>query len=307
MCQKLLDYFYYSRKYALDWITYFSIRFYGIEDRTFEEIINQTSNKAKYEDLVLDDKADVDLLLSIAKDSHKVANERRAVVTDKCKTLQALSAFLLTIIGVFLPKAFDFDSTCMRVIFYIAVLFLLNAVTLLLIYFAVGVEAIITVDQQKAKTDKDELKKWLINQYGRCTTATDNRTDYLVDIYKVSRFFFLFAFTLIILLFSISYFTRTSTTDIDKTIIQLRSDPKLIELLRGPKGETGSRGEKGDVGGKGDQGEHGEKGEKGDKGDNASPNDKNRKPSSATLPNVSGQSGPLLPPRHITEKGFTLV
>ena len=57
------------------------------------------------------------------------------------------------------------------------------------------------------------------------------------------------------------------------TIEALRSDPALMELLRGPKGEPGRPGERGERGADGTQGPQGNpgpvgpKGDKGDKGD----------------------------------------
>ena len=246
LVQTLLDYFHDGRKCLVDCIAYLSIRFFGIENRTFLEVQKQISNKQRYKELELDDTSDVDTLLTLARESYKAAQDRRTVVTDKCKTMQTLSAFLLTIIGVLLPKAFDFEWTWMRIVFYVAALLLMNAVTLLLVYLAVGAETVIKLDQEKARMAGAVLKRGLINTYGRCTVATDNRTDYLVDIYKVSRFYFMFAFTLVVVLFSISYFRHTSATDADKIIQQLRGDPQLIALLKGPQGIGGPKGDKGD-------------------------------------------------------------
>lgn len=256
--QKALDWFYYSRKFVLDCIAFASIRLCGIES-TFEDVRNHTYKAAEYADLDLANDENVESLLTVARDTYKSAQDRRAHVTDKCKTLQGMSAFLLTIIGLFLAKVFDCDSMCMRILFYCAVLLLLNAVTLLLVYFAVGGEAVVVVDQQKAGMAGNVLKKWLINEYGRCTASMDNKTNYLVDLYRVARFFFLFAFTLIVVLFSITYFGRTGSTDVEKFVRQLRGDPKVIELLRGPKGD---KGDTGNTGGKGDKGDKGNQGEK---------------------------------------------
>lgn len=82
---------------------------------------------------------------------------------------------------------------------------------------------------------------------------------YSIRSYKTARFFFLLGFLIISDLFSVSYFTRSALTEAEKVIQQLRGDPKLIELLRGPKGEKGEGGP---------QGERGEKGEKGDPASN---------------------------------------
>jgi hypothetical protein len=93
---------------------------------------------------------------------------------------------------------------------------------------------------------------------------TDNRTDYLVDIFRVSRFFFMFAFTLVVVLFSVNYFTHPCATDTERIVQQLRSDPQLIALLKGPQGIGGPKGDKGDNGGRGGKGDKGDRGEKGD-------------------------------------------
>jgi hypothetical protein len=203
--QVVADAFYHARKCLLDCIAFLSLRCYGIEDRSFDEVREQTSNKVEYKAIVFADNANAESLLELAKDSYRAAKDRRNAVTDKFKILQTLSAFLLTMAGVFLPRAFVFEAAWMRWAFYLAVLFLLNTVTLLLVYLAVGAEAVVGLDQQKADMDEHTLKQRLINDYGRCTVAINNRTDYLVDIYRAARFFFLFAFTIIVVLLSVSY------------------------------------------------------------------------------------------------------
>jgi hypothetical protein len=85
-------------------------------------------------------------------------------------------------------------------------------------------------------------------------------TDYLLDLYKTARFFFLFGFLITFSLFLFSYLAKPGLTDTEKVIQQLRGDPKLVEFLRGPRGEKGE---------KGPQGERGPQGEKGEKGDSA--------------------------------------
>jgi hypothetical protein len=56
--------------------------------------------------------------------------------------------------------------------------------------------------------------------------------------------------------------TKLSDTD-DSVVMKLRSDPKLIEVLRGPKGDTGPRGPQGDPGAPGTAGPRGETGPSG--------------------------------------------
>src|SRR5262249_15052201 len=160
-------------------------------------------------------------------------------------------SFVLAISGLFLPKAIEFDAWWMRGLFLVAGILLLDAVILLLVYFGVGRDMMISLDQQDVELDEDNLKKSLINQYLNCQRDTDNRTDYLVNVYEASRFFALSAFFFMLVLVAVHYLSHASPAETERAIRpaeterviqQLRSDPKLIEILRGPKGEKGERG-----------------------------------------------------------------
>ncbi|MCI0541277.1 MAG: collagen-like protein [Verrucomicrobiales bacterium] len=263
--QRFLDGFHDFRKALVAWLTYCSIRFFGTEI-TFEEVEAGSLKNRQHANLNLDGASDVDSLLDAAKECHKAAMDRRQVVTDKCKTLLTLSAFILTITGLFVPRASEFETWWLRIPFFLAGLLLLNSVVLLLVYFGVGKEKEASVDQADASLDKENLRKAMINQYLDCEVAYDNRTDYLIEIFKAARFFSVSAFTLIVVLFLVSYLTHTSTTDASKIIRQLRSDPQLIDLLRGTKGEQGPQGIQGERGPEGPKGPQGEKGPQGDRG-----------------------------------------
>ena len=63
----------------------------------------------------------------------------------------------------------------------------------------------IKIEQQDVDIDKDSLKKVLINNYFQCQTDLDNRNDYLVEIYKAARFFYLSAFVVLVMVFSVNF------------------------------------------------------------------------------------------------------
>jgi len=193
----------------------------------------------------------------------KVAESRRNVVTDKCKTLLTIVSLLLAIIGALLPKSFVFSELWIRLAFFAAILCLFWSVVLLLSYFRVGRDQQLSITQADVHLDSGNLKKSLINNYLSCEAATDNRTDFLTDIYKVAQGYFSYAFFAIILLFSINYLFPSSDSDVKNIILQLRSNPDLFNLLQGPKGEPGAKGVPGP---KGDPGRTGDKGDKGDPG-----------------------------------------
>jgi hypothetical protein len=264
-----IDAFWGFFRRLLDRITFLSMRIYGFDRCTFPNIVAGAYGHAVHSNLNLDQAKDLDQILDQAKAIFTAQTDRRAAVTEKCKTLLTLASALIAIIGLFLPKSFDFDALWMRITFFIAVLFLLNTVFLLLVYFGVGKEQVMTLDQADVALESDDLKKSLVNQHLQNSVVAENRTDYLVDVYKVARASFLTAFCIIVGLFSVNFLTRTPAGDANRIIRELRSDPALLRLLQGPKGDrgdAGAKGEKGDLGGKGERGETGPPGPKGDTG-----------------------------------------
>lgn len=270
--QHLLDQFYHLRRFVFNCIAYLLMRAYALEV-TFEDIKKGKYSTAKHVNRNLDNARDLNSLLATAKDGYKAAMDRRNTITDKCKTLLIISSFIITISGLFIPKSYEFEGWLFRGLFSLAGLLLLNSVVLLLVYFSVRSETTIHLDQSLVDLEESDLKKALINDYLLCEMDTDNGTNYLVNVYEAARFFALSAFTLMLGLVAANYINHPSARDAEKVIQQLRSDPKLIDLLRGPKGdkgdkgERGTKGEKGDMGEKGEKGDMGPKGSKGDKGD----------------------------------------
>ena len=130
--QSLLDGFYYVRRFVVNCIAYLSLKLYALEI-TFNDVKQGRYDVEQHENRDLNDAKDLDDLLATAKDCYKAAIDRRTIVTDKCKTLLTLSAFILTISGLFLPKSFEFDGWCMRVLFFVAGILVLDAVILLLV------------------------------------------------------------------------------------------------------------------------------------------------------------------------------
>lgn len=245
---RVIDATWISFRNILDLLTYLSIRLYGIEDCSLRDIRRGSYDNVSVDSHDLNHAKDLDSLLAESKALLNAANERRQVVTDKCKTLLTLGSLLLAIIGALLPKSFAFDSVWLRIICFVAVLFLLNTVVLLLVYFGVGHEQTVSLSQEEIELDAENLKKSLINQHFTCEAATDNRTDYLADVYKVARFFFMFAFFIVVILFAANYFSKVEENESAKLAERLRGNPELINMLRGPKGDKGDKGDRGSSG-----------------------------------------------------------
>lgn len=201
--QHWLDRFYYARKWLMNGITWFAMRLYGVEI-TFAEVKARTYTKI-HKDRNLDKTNDVDSLLTEAKARLREAEERRAILTDKCKTLLTMGSFLIAAIGAFLPRTFDFPDVWLKIFFFLGVVCLFNALLVLWVYFDIGSETGMSIEQSLVDLDKENLKKSLVNSYLQVGADKDRRTDFLVDAYQAARFLFLTAFTIFVLLFSINY------------------------------------------------------------------------------------------------------
>jgi hypothetical protein len=261
--QKVLDAFHYSRKWVVGLAVYLSLRLYGSE-ASFASLQKGTFDSAPHTDLNLDEAKDLDTLLSEAQETLKRSDSRRSVVMDKCKVLFTLSSLLLGAIGLLIPKSFAFGHDWMRFLFFVATLSFVNVVVLLVFFFGVGNEMKVALDQEQVGLEEHDLKKSLLNLYLKCGTATENRTDFLVELYKVAQFFFLSAFLIIALLFSANFFTQKPDEEMKDVLKKLRGNQTFIDSIRGEKGDKGDAGSKGDKGDRGPQGERGNKGEKGD-------------------------------------------
>lgn len=248
LVQRLLDGFHSLRQWLVTRLAFYSLRLYGLEDLTLGDVGCGSYSRQKHTDRKLENAKDLDALVAASRECLDNANNRRAAITDKCKTLLTMSSLLMGLVGFLLPKAFAFDATWMRVFGFLAMLALMNTITLLLIFFGVGRDSEVSLEQDDVDLDSENFKKSLINLYLRCQIDMDNRTNYLVDLYKAARFFALLAFAVFVALFSINFLCNSPRDQTKRIIRELRSDPALIELLRGPKGDEGEKGEQGDPG-----------------------------------------------------------
>lgn len=250
--QRVLDGFHSLRTWLVTRLAYCSLRLYGLEDLTLDEVRSGSYSKQKHTDRKLEKAKELDSLVAASRECLDNANNRRSAITDKCKTLLTMSSVLLGLVGFLSPKALAFEDTWMRIVGFLAILALMNTITLLLVFFGVGRESEVSLEQEDVDLDSENFKKSLINVYLRCQIDMDNRTNYLVDLYRAARFFALLGLAVFVGLFSIGFLTTSPKDQTERIIRELRSDPSLIEMLRGPKGE------------KGEQGGVGEKGERGD-------------------------------------------
>jgi len=264
--QYVLDNFYYARKAASTFVVYMTLRLYGVEV-AFSDVKDGTFRNRKHNPLNLDDANDIDTLLNLSDANLASADQRRANVADKCKTLFTFGSLLLGVIGLLLPKYLAFGSVWMKGLALAAIALLFNAIVVMLAFFDVGVEMDVSLDQDDVPLDEKNLKKSIVNRNLQCEVSTQNRTDYLVNVYQATRFCLCSATTIVagLVLYSLLMANPDDTTE--RIVRELRSDPKLIDLLRGPGGAEGKSGQTGNPGPVGPIGPRGETGSQGKPGD----------------------------------------
>ncbi len=227
--RKFLDGFYYFREWLTTLITYISLHIYASEI-SWNQIKNGKMESTQEVGLKLEDAKDLDLLLSEVKCRLAEEENRRNATTDKCKSLITLSSLVLAASGIVVSKA-NFDSIWTQIVLVLAALSLLHVVVLISMHFAVGTDKQPTINQHDASLSADDLRKSLINTYLECQADRNNRVNFLVELYKGARFYFLLGLTFIIGLL-VSTFPARPKEDLPSAIAkQLTDNATLIERL----------------------------------------------------------------------------
>ena len=227
--RNILDGFYYFREWLTTLITFLSLHIYASEI-SWNEIKNRKIKSPEQDDLKLDDAKDLDFLLSEVKCRLAEEEDRRNSTTDKCKSLVTLSSLVLAASGIVVLKA-NLDSTWTQLILVLAALSLLHVVVLISMHFAVGADMQPTIDQHDASLSGDDLRKSLINTYLKCQADRHDRVNFLVELYKGSRFFFLLGLTFIIALLVSTFPARPKEELTSAVAKQLTENTTFIERL----------------------------------------------------------------------------
>ncbi len=248
-----------ARTYFVMSLTFVWMKVYGLET-TWDDVVQGKYGQSKHTDLVLNDSTAIDEILAHAKNRLTDSKKRQAESLEKSKNLLAISSLLFGLIGTFLPQASAFGSTFFKLAFFVGMILLLNVVFLVLVSFGVGKYMEVTIDQEEANLPEPELKAVLVNSSHACASDNENRTDFLVDIYRTTRSLFLVAFVLFGLLFTVNLFSSAPETTTEDLVRSIRDDPDLVELLRGPRGKSGADGQNGPQGNRGLTGDKGQNG-----------------------------------------------
>lgn len=250
MLQHALDKFHHGRRDIVASLAFLTLRLYG-KEVAYKDVKDGKYTPQKSEILCLDAAKNIDLILETAKSTFLDAEKRFGSITDKCQTLITLGSLLLGLAGLLLPKYLAFDSVWMRWLSVVTVAILFDAIIVLSLFFDVGTSMGISLEQKDVPLDSSAYKKNLALSYLQCAATSENRTNYLVDLYLAARFCFLSALTGIAILVFVSLLMNNQSGQIVRIAQEMRSDPALINLLRGPKGDPGVQGLVGPKGEKG--------------------------------------------------------
>jgi hypothetical protein len=184
-----------------------------------------------------------DQLLSHAIKNFEFAEKRYEQVKDKGKTLQALLVFVVSFITL-TAGLFGHDYFLL-----VPEAFALLTGWLLLEFFGLSWGGFPKLTQELVDSDEAKQRATLIEDYTGAAHFGHLRTDYMVQVLTAARRAIGVALLSVVSITLVSAATRTRTRPTNADVIrELRRDPELIELLRGPAGTAGPAGPAGPVG-----------------------------------------------------------
>ncbi len=181
-----------------------------------------------------------DTLNEAAKSELASAENRRKIVDDKAR-------MLLTLVGLLIPVTVTLASRIAwpSMITLPLVCFLFSAL-LLIGYLGVGKGMHLTVSVEEVGYDEDRLTRQVIHDTLLSARATEQATDFLVDVYRAGLRALFAGLLCVVAIAVTAYMLPNEATA--RVIQQLRSDPALLRELRGPQGPPGPAGPKGPQG-----------------------------------------------------------
>lgn len=182
----------------------------------------------------------VDKVLEFARETYERAEKRKALIDDKNKVFLGISAILLPLITAIIPRLpYPFVGI-------LPLIFLFVTAYLILIHFGVGIYTFPELKANQITGSEDEIKKLLIAEYYESANVNNDRLDFYVDLFRVARrSLMLGLFFLVVIAIHGAWPNASLNSEEERIVKKLRSDERLINLLRGPKGDPGPPGEPG--------------------------------------------------------------
>ena len=191
-----------------------------------------------------------EVLLDQAIRYFEAAEKRHKDVKEKGKTILALSVFVASFI------TFTAGFTDRGLLLLLPAMFTLVTVLFFLEMFRLSWSAFPKMDQEFVDAEDQERRKLLAQNYVRAARFGNSRTDYVATVLVAARRSSALALLSVVVVIVVYASSGRRSTGSD-LVRSLRSDPSLLQLLRGPKGDVGATGPAGSVGQRGPRGEDG--------------------------------------------------
>ena len=190
-----------ARKYVLDNIVYYSFVVYGFVDVPFQSIVKRTyydvSEKNLYHELNLSQNWDIDPLLKIAESEYEACRKRHDELKEKCKEIRLFCLLIIGLISFLSATVLSNNNPVLWVLVPLAfsLFFLGLSIVILLVFWDKMIWSVVSLDDEMSKHQGGDLKIFLTKKYHECIFHNDLRLNYLVDVVRVARFYFMLAFT----------------------------------------------------------------------------------------------------------------
>lgn len=190
-----------------------------------------------------------DLELELAKCKFEESRTRLPAVTGKVSSLVAVAGIVVSASFAALSALGLPNTPGFLVIFCTTVAVFVTTAWFLFKFLGVGRTSSPSLDQRFLDLPVKHQKAEYLRDLMTAAEHNDRRTDFLVDVYKAGRRLTVIAVVCSLATLSLALINRVSQED--RLIQKLRSDPKFIELLRGPAGSNGTAGLQGPRGERG--------------------------------------------------------
>ena len=242
-------------------------------------------------------------LAEVRSDDWKTSSTIKDLIKAQYDSAKALReavdkkiGWLLALTGVLIPLSLNLilvgAGKMPNLFYFVALLFvtspLLLTAVLLLQYLSVGWWSQPELDSDLLAAAELVQNGRVLQDYASATHFNECVNRYLVDVYRAARR--MFFVSLVFITFTgwlvASWLTWIAPGTYEKRLIrELRSDPELLNLLKGPAGPTGPRGLSGPKGDRGPEGAMGASGERGRDGPQGPPGP------STVIPQVQPNAG----------------
>ena len=187
-----------------------------------------------------------EIALKFAKDLYDDGQARFRAMDEKAKSLLTATSILFTLVGGLIALTAGHQTWPFRALICAALLLLFVSVVLLLgVYFGINRYTQPLLTSSTVKELEKKRHNTIIRDYHESAWQNERVLEFLADSYRASQRALLCALLVIGLASTLTVFNDS----LDSSLLRrFRSDPRLIEQLKGAKGDQGPPGPQGPAG-----------------------------------------------------------